>query len=125
MSVDAHRIEQALANLLSNAAKFSPRGGKVTVSLARDGERVRLSVADTGPGIPVAMQQKIFDKFVQAEAAPEGAQKGTGLGLAVTKAIIEGHGSAIHLASEPGNGATFSFDLNMVAAPTERFAVPA
>ena len=125
VNVDAHRIEQALANLLSNAAKFSPRGGEVTVSLARDGDRVRLSVSDTGPGIPVTMQQKIFEKFVQAEAAPEGAQKGTGLGLAVTKAIIEGHGSTIHLTSEPGNGATFSFDLNMVEAPAERFVVPA
>ena len=125
VNIDAHRIEQALANLLSNAAKFAPKGSDVVLSIAREGGRVRVSVRDSGPGIPADMQQKIFDKFVQVDGADGRGGEGTGLGLSVTRAIVEGHGSAIHLESHPGEGATFSFDLNLIEAPAERFEVPA
>jgi signal transduction histidine kinase len=125
VSVDAHRIEQVLANFLSNAAKFAPHGSDVVVTTDQVGERVRICVSDSGPGIPADMHQKIFEKFAQAETSGEHVKDGTGLGLSISKAIVEGHGSAIHVASEPGKGAAFSFDLALVDAPAEAAIAPA
>ena len=104
---DPDRLMQVLANLLSNAAKFSPAGGKVTVSSALAGERVRISVADRGPGIPAEFRPRLFGRFEQAD----GTQSGTGLGLAISKALVERMGGRIGCDSEPGRGATFWFEL--------------
>ncbi len=104
---DPDRLMQVLANLLSNAAKFSPRGGEVTVASALAGARVRVAVADRGPGIPAEFRPRLFGRFEQAD----GTQSGTGLGLAISKALIERMGGRIGCDSEPGRGATFWFEL--------------
>ncbi|HEX3128955.1 MAG TPA: ATP-binding protein [Thermoanaerobaculia bacterium] len=108
---DPDRIQQVLANLLSNAAKFSPRGGTVEVEMVREGRRVRISVRDHGPGIPEAFRSRVFERFAQADASVARQERGTGLGLSISKAIVERHGGRIWFESEPGVQTTFSFDL--------------
>jgi signal transduction histidine kinase len=106
---DERRIRQVIFNMLSNAIKFTPAGGSVGVTSARlDGE-VRVSVADTGPGIAAEDQERIFEEFQQTDL---GAQReGTGLGLALSKRLIELHGGRIWVESELGKGSTFVFAL--------------
>jgi signal transduction histidine kinase len=106
---DERRIRQVIFNLLSNAVKFTRAGGKVDVASARlDGE-VRVSVVDTGPGIAPEDQERIFEEFQQTDL---GAQReGTGLGLALSKKLIELHGGRIWVESELGKGSTFTFAL--------------
>lgn len=111
VSADPLRLTQVLTNLLSNAAKFSPRNEEVLVRVCRRDGWIRLSVSDSGQGIAPQMHQKIFEKFAQVDASDIRAKKGTGLGLSICKAIIEHHGSDIHVESEPGAGATFCFNL--------------
>jgi signal transduction histidine kinase len=107
---DERRIRQVLFNLLSNAVKFTPQGGTVDVSSARlDGE-VHVSVTDTGPGIAPEDQERIFEEFQQTDVG-EAQGEGTGLGLALSKKLIELHGGRIWVTSEPGKGATFTFTL--------------
>lgn len=108
---DPDRIQQVLANLLSNAAKFSPRGENVEVELVRQAGRVRISVSDHGPGIPEGFRSRVFERFAQADASVARQERGTGLGLSITKAIVERHGGRIWFESEPGVRTTFSFDL--------------
>jgi signal transduction histidine kinase len=107
---DERRIKQVIFNLLSNAVKFTPAGGEVDVSAARVNGEVRISVADTGPGIAPADQQRIFEEFQQTGTAVEQAE-GTGLGLALSKRLVELHGGRIWLESELGKGSTFVFTL--------------
>ncbi|WP_218575835.1 sensor histidine kinase, partial [Pseudomonas yangonensis] len=109
--VDAQRLAQVMANLLSNAAKFSPSGGQVVVRLQHCGEMMRVSVSDNGPGIPEAFKSRIFSKFSQADSGDTRQQGGTGLGLAICKEIIERMGGHIGFDSSPGLGATFWFEL--------------
>jgi PAS domain S-box-containing protein len=115
---DKERLNQVLTNLLSNAAKFSPRGGVVTVKLTRENENIRISVRDCGPGIPPEMQEKIFERFHQVDSSDSRKIKGTGLGLSICKQIAEQHGSEIHLRSTPGEGATFFFCLPEIDNPS-------
>jgi len=108
---DEQRLQQVLANLLSNAAKFSPENGVVKISAARKESGFRVSVIDHGSGIPVEFRNSIFDKFTQADSSDTRQQGGTGLGLNISKMIVEQHGGEIGFDSTPGEGATFYFDI--------------
>jgi two-component system, NtrC family, sensor kinase len=107
---DERRIRQVIFNLLSNAVKFTPAGGAVDVSAAQLNGEVRVSVADTGPGIAAKDHERIFEEFQQTEAGAE-QREGTGLGLALSKQLVELHGGRIWVASELGHGSTFVFTL--------------
>ncbi len=109
--VDENRLMQVMTNLLSNAAKFSPAGGKVLISIKHKAGRVRIAVTDHGEGVPEAFREHIFEKFAQAESSTPRKMHGTGLGLAISKAIIEQMGGVIGFDSEFGQGATFYFEL--------------
>jgi PAS domain S-box-containing protein len=108
---DADRILQVLANLLSNAAKHSPRGGTVEIRVERAGDWLRVSVTDHGRGIPLDFQSRVFEKFAQADASSTRHKGGTGLGLTISKAIIERHGGELWFDTALEEGTTFSFTL--------------
>ena len=107
---DERRIKQVIFNLLSNAVKFTPAGGEVDVSATRVNGEVRVSVADTGPGVAPEDRDRIFEEFQQSETGV-GQREGTGLGLALSKRYVELHGGRIWLESELGRGSTFTFAL--------------
>jgi PAS domain S-box-containing protein len=107
VSVDDGRIAQALANLIGNALKFTPRGGSVTVEAIVRDDDVEISVEDTGRGIDEHDVPHVFDRFWHSH----GAEAGAGLGLAIAKGIIEAHGGRIAVTSPPGIGTRFSFTL--------------
>jgi signal transduction histidine kinase len=107
---DERRIKQVIFNLLSNAVKFTPSGGEVGVSATRVNGEVRVSVADTGPGIAPEDRVRVFEVFQQTETGV-GHREGTGLGLALSKRFVELHGGRIWLESEVGRGSTFTFAL--------------
>jgi two-component system cell cycle sensor histidine kinase PleC len=115
VEADYRAIKQVLLNLLSNAIKFTPRGGRVTVRAElRDdplGERVRISVQDTGIGIPPDDLARLARPFEQIESQHAKTQQGTGLGLALTKSLVEMHGGLLDLRSAPGQGTSASFSL--------------
>jgi signal transduction histidine kinase len=104
---DAKRLGQMLDNLVSNAIKFTPPGGSVVVRSDRVDGDVLFEVTDTGDGIPAEDRERLFDAFFRARAATANAVPGTGLGLTITKAIVDAHGGTIELATEPGQGSSF------------------
>jgi signal transduction histidine kinase len=107
---DERRIRQVIFNLLSNAVKFTPAGGAVDVSASQVNSEVRVSVADTGPGIAPEDHERVFDEFQQTDAGVE-QREGTGLGLALSRRLVELHGGRIWVDSELGSGSTFVFTL--------------
>jgi signal transduction histidine kinase/CheY-like chemotaxis protein len=111
VDVDAQRLQQVLANLLSNAAKFSPEGGQVEVGVFHHQDRVRVEVTDRGAGIPLEFHDRIFQKFSQADASDTRQKGGTGLGLAITRELVERMGGRVGFESTPGEGACFHFEL--------------
>jgi len=113
LDVDASRVRQLLLNLLTNAMKYTPRGGRVSVRLGRDNGRVTLAVADTGIGIAPGDVPHIFDRFYRADTARTrtGERPGAGLGLAICKWIAEAHGGTIDVQSRPGRGTVFTVSL--------------
>ncbi len=109
--VDKDRFVQVLTNLLSNAAKFSPPGRPVKVLSERDGDLLRVTVADQGPGIPESFKEHLFKKFAQAEHADSQRKGGTGLGLYIAKSMIERMGGRIDYESEIGRGSRFYIEI--------------
>lgn len=108
-------LRLVVANLLHNAVKFSPPGGRVTVTVAPEGAQGILAVSDTGPGIPPEDLPRVFDRFYRASASRSPDVPGVGLGLAIARAIVEAHGGRIAVQSTPGGGATFTVRLPLVA----------
>jgi signal transduction histidine kinase/ActR/RegA family two-component response regulator len=109
---DPVRLTQVFGNLLTNAAKFTPRGGRIELSTALDGERVRVMVRDNGRGIAPHELERIFEPFVQLYRITDAARGGLGLGLAIVKTLVERHGGSIVAESQgPGAGATFTVEL--------------
>jgi signal transduction histidine kinase len=106
--VDRERIAQVFSNLIGNALKFTPNGGRVSVRGWRATPEVRFAVEDTGPGIAREDQGRVFDRFWQAKNV---SGLGTGLGLSIAKAIVDGHGGSIRVESAPGQGSRFVFSL--------------
>ena len=109
---DRGRLQQALGNLVGNAIKFTPAPGRVVLGARREGVGVRIFVSDTGPGIESEHLAHLFDRFWQKTP---GDARGIGLGLAITKGIVEAHGARIAVRSEPGQGTEFSFVLDAAA----------
>lgn len=115
---DRRRIRQILLNLISNAIKYSPVGGQIELSARHVGNIVRVTVADSGPGISREEQEKLFQEYYQTKAART-VPEGTGLGLAICRKLIEMHGGKIWVASEPGKGSKFHFSLPVCATPVD------
>jgi signal transduction histidine kinase len=118
VQADRGRVRQVLLNLLSNAIKFTPDGGRITVVAApangESGSAVRIAVTDTGIGIASEDQPKLFQEFSQLDASASRKYEGTGLGLALSRRLVELHGGSIGVDSEMGKGSTFWFTLPQV-----------
>ncbi|HKC63659.1 MAG TPA: ATP-binding protein [Pyrinomonadaceae bacterium] len=114
VEADRAKIRRVLQNLLSNALKFTPKGGRVEFSAEQMDGRVSVKVSDTGVGIAPEDVDRLFDKYEQARSRATRGEKGTGLGLYITKQLVELHGSEIKVESEVGKGSTFSFTLPSV-----------
>ncbi len=112
---DRERIRQLLVNLIHNAIKFTPAGGEVVVGARHEGDRVLISIADTGVGISSEDLPRIFERFYKADRSRSGG--GTGLGLAIAKHLVEAHGGRIWAESVEGKGSTFTFSLPAAEAP--------
>jgi len=122
---DELRLQQVMANLLSNAAKFSPENGLVTITIEKRGALIRVSVKDQGLGIPEVYRSKIFQKFSQLDSSDSRQKGGTGLGLNITKAIVEHHGGHIDYITREGEGSTFFFELLEYQEPAvESVSIP-
>ena len=110
IDADRDRVLQVLSNLVGNALKFVPQGGEVKLSIQRQHQAARFAISDTGPGIAASDVPRLFDRFWKRQAS------GTGLGLFIAKGIVDAHGGRIWAESQPGHGATFSFELPLVGA---------
>jgi signal transduction histidine kinase len=116
ISSDTLLLREICSNLLSNAIKYTPDGGKVTLTLTQKNKDICCTVADTGYGIPTAQQKHIFTKFFRAENISRQDVSGTGLGLYLTKALVERLGGEIWFESKENTGTTFSFTLPLNSA---------
>jgi two-component system, OmpR family, sensor kinase len=109
---DGDRLAQVFTNLVDNALKFTPSGGRITLQAAQTGSEVQIDVTDTGTGIPAEALPHIFDRFYQADPSrPGGGKHGAGLGLSIVKEIVAAHGGKISVRSEPGEGSTITISL--------------
>jgi PAS domain S-box-containing protein len=117
---DADRLTQVASNLIANATRFSPAGKPVEVSFTVDGDTIRTSVRDHGPGVPEAFRSRIFSKFAQADGSSTREDGGTGLGLAISKEITDRHGGKLWFESETGKGAVFHIDLPVLTPRAPR-----
>ena len=111
LRADRPKFRRVLVNLLSNALKFTPKGGSVEVGARAENGFVRVSVADTGVGIAPEDMERLFDKYEQARSRATRSEKGTGLGLYITRQLVELHGGQIKVDSQEGKGSTFSFTI--------------
>lgn len=129
VSADPDRLQQILLNLLTNAIKFTPEGGVITIHCEKDGERIRIAVRDTGIGIAPDHLQRIFSPFVQVDAEPaaelhSAAARGVGLGLAISRDLARAMGGDVTAASAPGAGSVFTIDLPAASAPPQPSVTP-
>jgi signal transduction histidine kinase len=108
---DEERLRQVVSNLVANAIRHSPRGGRVQLHAAGGGEHVRLEVADEGPGIPAADAERVFERFYRSDAARSAAEGGSGLGLAIARWIVDLHGGSIRVATEEDAGCRLVVEL--------------
>ena len=115
---DPDRVRQVVVNLVDNALKFTPHGGRISVTVAAEGDVVRVSVADTGCGIAGEDCARIFDRLYQVESDAHSSRRGLGLGLYICSQIVERHGGSIQVESEAGEGSTFSFTLPVFSLHT-------
>jgi two-component system phosphate regulon sensor histidine kinase PhoR len=113
VSADEARVEQVLVNLIHNAIKFTPPGGRIDVTAKVGGDMLVVSVSDTGVGISADDLPRVFERFYKADRARGGG--GTGLGLAIAKHVVEAHGGQIWVESVEGRGATFSFSIPLAS----------
>lgn len=113
---DSRRIQQVLVNLITNAVKYGPPAQAIRLRVALEGGHARISVIDEGPGIPLADQPYLFDRFFRTESARAQEPSGAGLGLAVVRTIVEAHGGKVGVRSLPGHGASFWFTLPLADA---------
>lgn len=121
LKIDKLKFKRAILNLLSNAIKFTPKGGYVKVGATIKGTKIVISVADNGIGVPKSLQPIIFDKFTKAKRPGTNNEKSVGLGMYITKQLIEQHNGKIWLESEKGKGTTFFIKLeNKQKSPTQR-----
>jgi signal transduction histidine kinase len=111
VAADPDGLRQVLVNLVENAIKYSPEGGRVELELAQSDGRVRFAVRDAGLGIPASEHERIFEKFFRLDPNLSRGVGGTGLGLYISSEIVRRMGGRIRVASEPGRGSTFSFEL--------------
>ncbi len=109
--VDTERVIQVCTNLLGNALKFSPPGGSVEIAIAEQSGRVRVSVSDSGPGVPAEFRARLFDKFAQADTSDARRRGGSGLGLSIARALVKNMGGEIAYVARVEGGATFFFEL--------------
>lgn len=116
--VDNSMIRRALTNLMDNAIKFTPDGGKVILNAEREGEYIRFSVADTGPGVPEAFRRTIFDKYAQVPGQ-KGRRRGTGIGLAFVKLVAEAHHGRLWVEPRPEGGSIFTLVIGDASAKAE------
>ena len=120
IEADKDKINQVIENLISNALKFSPEGGEITVSIKEAKDKLKVNVSDNGIGIPEKDLPHIFEKFYRADNASSEAIGGTGLGLAIVKYIVESHGGRISVESKLRKGSTFTFTLSAKTGQTRR-----
>ena len=121
---DKNAIIQIMGNFIGNAIKFSPTNTNITVRTAREGNAIRFSVTDEGPGICSEEQELLFGEFQTLSNKPTGGEKSTGLGLAIVKKLVNLHGGNVGVKSGDGKGCTFFFDLvsydaTLLGSPTE------
>ena len=120
--VDGPRVVQVLSNLVGNALKFSPEGGRVTVACGAAGAELRVSVSDQGPGIPAEQLPHLFGAFWQADRRD---RRGVGLGLSIARAVVEAHGGRIWVDTRQGEGSTFHFTLPLASPRAAAEEAPA
>jgi two-component system, OmpR family, sensor histidine kinase BaeS len=111
LNADSDRITQVLSNLLDNALQHTPPDGRVTVKLESDAQNARLSVSDTGSGLPADALDRVFDRFYRADASRNRSSGGSGLGLAIARALVELHGGQLHAENRLEGGAQFVVSL--------------
>ncbi len=116
LKMDVDRMQEVVDNLLSNAVKFTPEGGTVRIEARQKMSFLQVSVSDTGPGIPLEYQSRIFEKFQGINSGQTAGTKGTGLGLSIASHIVKAHGGKIWVESTEGKGSTFYFSLPLTAA---------
>jgi two-component system phosphate regulon sensor histidine kinase PhoR len=117
--VDRRALEQVLLNLLDNAVKYTPVGGRVRVQATRDGERCAVRVSDTGPGLEARHLARVFERFYRADPGRSRDTGGTGLGLSIVKHLAGAMGGEVRVESRPGEGSTFTvlLPVNAPSAP--------